>query len=118
MSKVLSLSKSLLAAASSKARAAPASFAAASAEPTKGSGIMKQMPVSPSFRKFLGVGEISRPQAVKKIWEHIKLHSLQNPENKREIILDDKLKSIFGNKDKIGMLEIGKLISPHFIKSS
>lgn len=43
---------------------------------------------------------------------------LQNPENKREIILDDKLKSIFGNKDKIGMLEIGKLISPHFIKSS
>lgn len=43
---------------------------------------------------------------------------LQNPNNKREIILDDKLKSIFGNKDKIGMLEIGKLLSPHFIKSS
>ncbi|KAF3328299.1 upstream activation factor subunit UAF30-like isoform X2 [Carex littledalei] len=118
MSKVLSFSKSLLAAASSKVRAAPASSAAASAEPTKGSGITKMVPVSPAFRKFVGVAEISRAQAVKKIWDHIKLHSLQNPENRREIILDDKLKSIFGNKDKIGMMEISKLLSPHFIKSS
>ena len=77
MSKVLTFSKSLMAAASSKVRAAPASVAAASAAPAKASGIMKATPVSPAFRKFLGVGEISRAQAMKKIWDHIKLHSLQ-----------------------------------------
>jgi upstream activation factor subunit UAF30 len=80
MSRVFNFSKYLLAAASSKVKASPASFAASSAEPVKkvvATGFNKPMPVSPAMRKFLGVGEISRAQVMKKIWEHIKLHSLQ-----------------------------------------
>lgn len=42
----------------------------------------------------------------------------QNPTNKREIFCDEKLKSIFDGKDKVGFLEIGKLLSRHFIKTS
>ncbi|MQM23089.1 hypothetical protein Taro_056150 [Colocasia esculenta] len=80
-------------------------------------GLMRTMPVSPAMRKFLGVPEISRPDAVKKIWDYIKLHQLQNPANKREINCDERLKAIFGGKDKVGMLEIAKLISPHFVKA-
>ncbi|KAF6158847.1 hypothetical protein GIB67_012490 [Kingdonia uniflora] len=41
---------------------------------------------------------------------------LRNPANKREIICDEKLKTIFAGKDKVGMMEISKLIGPHFIK--
>ncbi|CAA7403922.1 unnamed protein product [Spirodela intermedia] len=80
-------------------------------------GLMKALPVSPAMKKFLGVPEISRSEAVKKIWDYIKLHELQNPANKREIQCDEKLKTIFAGKDKVGMLEIAKLLSPHFIKT-
>lgn len=42
---------------------------------------------------------------------------LQNPANKREIICDDKLKTIFDGKDRVGFLEIAKLLAPHFVKT-
>lgn len=43
---------------------------------------------------------------------------VQNPQNKREIICDTKLKAIFDGKDTVGFLEIGKLLSPHFVKTA
>lgn len=43
---------------------------------------------------------------------------VQNPQNKREIICDAKLKAIFDGKDTVGFLEIGKLLSPHFVKTA
>ena len=42
---------------------------------------------------------------------------LQNPANKREIYCDDKLKGIFEGREKVGFLEIGKLLSRHFVKA-
>ncbi|CAL1356710.1 unnamed protein product [Linum trigynum] len=97
-----------------KAKAAPKPKPDA---PKKASGILKQVAVSPELCSFLGVPEASRTEAVKKIWAHIKEHQLQNPANKKEIICDDKLKTIFAQKEKVGMLEIAKLLSPHFNKS-
>ncbi|GKU96034.1 hypothetical protein SLEP1_g9314 [Rubroshorea leprosula] len=81
-------------------------------------GIMKPIPVSPQLGSFLGASEASRADAVKKIWEYIKLHNLQNPANKREICCDEKLKTIFEGKDKVGFLEMNKLLSQHFVKSA
>ena len=46
------------------------------------------------------------------MWDYIKSHKLQNPENKREILADDKLKKVFG-KDKVTMFEMNKYISQH-----
>ncbi|THG10520.1 hypothetical protein TEA_004149 [Camellia sinensis var. sinensis] len=40
-----------------------------------------------------------------------------NPQNKKEIICDEKLKTIFDGKDKVGFLEIAKLLKPHFVVS-
>jgi len=77
---------------------------------------MKPRPVSPEMQDLVGVPEISRTQALKQIWAHIKEHNLQDPENKRIIVCDDKLKKIFGGRERIGFLEIAGLISPHFIK--
>ncbi|WOK95823.1 upstream activation factor subunit spp27 [Canna indica] len=112
MSRVLGGCRVLMAAAASSAKTG------AKADPSKlkNSGILKPVPVSPAMEKFVGASEISRTGAVKKIWEHIKLYQLQNPTNKREIRCDEKLKSIFGDREKVGMMEIAKLISPHFIK--
>ena len=43
---------------------------------------------------------------------------MQNPNNKREIFCDEKLKTIFDGKEKIGFLEIGKMLSRHFVKTN
>ncbi|WOL17409.1 upstream activation factor subunit UAF30-like isoform X2 [Canna indica] len=113
MSRVLGGCRALMAAASSSA-----AKTGAKVDPSKlkNSGILKPIPVSPAMKEFVGASEISRTEAVKKIWEHIKLNQLQNPSNKREIQCDEKLKSIFDGREKVGMMEIAKLISPHFIK--
>ncbi|KAK1563147.1 hypothetical protein Q3G72_023043 [Acer saccharum] len=84
----------------------------------KTNGIMKVLPVSPQLGKFLGSNEASRTDAVKQVWEYIRHNSLQNPKNKKEIRCDDKLKTIFGEKDTVGFTEIAGLLSRHFVKSA
>ncbi|KAL5993857.1 hypothetical protein ACLOJK_038214 [Asimina triloba] len=39
-----------------------------------------------------------------------------DPENKKIIVCDEKLKKLFGGKDRVGFLEISGLINPHFVK--
>ncbi|XP_022146901.1 upstream activation factor subunit spp27-like [Momordica charantia] len=109
----------------SKEKTAPSSDTAAAAAPkpkikremTRPAGILKVAQVSPALGNFLGVPEASRTDAVKQIWSYIKLHNLQNPANKREIYCDDKLKAIFEGREKVGFLEIGKLLARHFVKN-
>ncbi|KAD5802693.1 hypothetical protein E3N88_14053 [Mikania micrantha] len=94
----------------------------------RSSGILKPSPISPVLAHFLGVSESARTEAVKKIWEYIKSNELQasrslkpsiiNPTNKKEIICDEKLKTIFDGKDRVGFLEIAKLLTPHFVKTT
>ncbi|WP_106640145.1 SWIB/MDM2 domain-containing protein [Allosphingosinicella vermicomposti] len=74
-----------------------------------------QRPVKPSadLAAITGSGEITRAGVVSKMWEYIKKNNLQNPENKREIIADAKLKPIFGGKDKVTMFEMNKHLSNH-----
>ncbi|GMI78761.1 hypothetical protein like AT2G14880 [Hibiscus trionum] len=78
-------------------------------------GIMKPRSITPEMQAVVGVPEISRALALKQIWAYIKEHNLQDPENKKMINCDEKLKKIFGGKDRIGFLEIAGLISPHFL---
>lgn len=40
----------------------------------------------------------------------------QDPEDKKIIMCDEKLKKIFGGKERVGFLEISKLLNPHFLK--
>ncbi|XP_027361989.1 upstream activation factor subunit UAF30-like [Abrus precatorius] len=81
------------------------------------SGIQKVVPVSSQLGNFLGASQVSRTDAVKRVWEYIKLQNLQNPSNKKEIFCDEKLKTIFDGKDKVGFTEIARLLSTHFAKS-
>jgi chromatin remodeling complex protein RSC6 len=68
-----------------------------------------QRPVTPSkeLAAITGSAALPRSQVVSKIWDHIKRNNLQNPNNKREIIADDKLRKVFG-KDRVTMFEMNK----------
>ncbi|KAL9245824.1 hypothetical protein vseg_019429 [Gypsophila vaccaria] len=81
----------------------------------KARGITKPRPISPELQELVGATEISRTQAVKAIWAHIKANNLQDPNNKKIIICDEKLKKVFAGKDSVGFLEISGLISPHLL---
>lgn len=53
--------------------------AAAAEKPKRkpGGGLTKEVKVSQPLASFIGVSQCSRPEVVKKIWAHIKLHNLQ-----------------------------------------
>ncbi|MBS1986224.1 MAG: hypothetical protein JST16_18845 [Bdellovibrionales bacterium] len=73
---------------------------------------MKTMTPSAALAAVVGTSALARTQVVKKMWEYIKKHKLQNPKNMRNILADAKLKEIFG-KAEVSMFEMTKLISKH-----
>ena len=75
--------------------------------------LLKPMKLSPELEAVTGAGPMSRGEVVKKLWEYIKKHNLQNPSNKRNILADDKLKVVFGGKSEVTMFEMTKLVSKH-----
>ncbi|WP_428374572.1 SWIB/MDM2 domain-containing protein [Lichenicoccus sp.] len=71
-----------------------------------------QQPLQPSeaLAAVVGEGKLARGEVVKRVWDYIKSHKLQNPSDGREILADDKLKKVFG-KDKVTMFEMNKLLA-------
>ena len=77
--------------------------------------LSKPMTPSADLAAIVGTAPISRPQVVAKLWEYIKAKGLQNPANKREIVADDKLKPVFGGRDRVTMFEMNSLLSAHLV---
>ncbi len=75
--------------------------------------LLKPMTLSADLQAVVGAGPMPRGQVVKKMWEYIKKHDLQNPANKRNIFADEKLKPLFGGKKEVTMFEMTKLVSGH-----
>ena len=95
---------------SSKAPAKKSSGRSAAAK--SNSGLMKPLQPSKELAQVVGDKPLPRTEAVSKIWTHIKKNNLQNPENRREILADDKLEPVFGKK-KVTMFEMNKLLAGH-----
>jgi upstream activation factor subunit UAF30 len=100
------------------AKDAPAKTATKPAPKKTGGGGGKpnalQQPLQPSkeLAAVVGSSPLPRGEVVSKMWEYIRKENLQNPENKREILADAKLKPIFG-KDKVTMFEMNKHLAQH-----
>lgn len=75
--------------------------------------LMKPMNVSATLAAVIGPGPEPRGQVMKKLWEYIKKNNLQNPQNKRNIVADEKLLPLFDGKKEISMFEMTKLVSKH-----
>jgi chromatin remodeling complex protein RSC6 len=73
-----------------------------------------QKPLQPSkeLAAVVGSDPLPRAQMVSRVWDYIKQHDLQNPENRREIVADGKLKRVFG-KDKVTMFEMNRYLAQH-----
>ncbi len=79
---------------------------------TSTDGLHRALKVSPELGAVIGTDDVARADAVSKIWAYIRENNLQNPEDRREILADDKLKKVF-DKDKVTMFEMNKHLSRH-----
>ena len=75
--------------------------------------LMKPLQPSTELAAVVGSSPLPRPEVVSRMWEYIKVHQLQNPQNKREILADDKLQAIFAGKSKVSMFEMNKHLAQH-----
>ena len=75
-----------------------------------------QQPLQPSkeLAAVVGTAPLPRGEVVSKVWDYIKKHELQNPENRREILADDKLEAVFGKKT-VTMFEMNKYLAQHLM---
>lgn len=77
------------------------------------SAFMKPLKLTADLEAVVGKGPMPRSEVVKKLWLYIKKNNLQDPQKKRNIVADDKLKVIFGGKGVVDMFEMTKLVSKH-----
>jgi chromatin remodeling complex protein RSC6 len=75
-------------------------------------GLSRPVTPSPELAAITGSNPLPRSQVVSKMWDYIRSNKLQNPDNKREIVADDKLKKIFG-VDRCSMFDMNKHLSSH-----
>ena len=78
----------------------------------KPNALQQPLQPSPQLAAVVGNNPLPRGEVVSKMWDYIKKNNLQNPENKREILADDKLEPIFGKK-KVTMFEMNKHLAQH-----
>ena len=90
----------------------PKKAAKATASTGKANALQQPLKPSEALAAVVGPGPLPRGEVVSKVWDYIKSHNLQNPENRREILADDKLKRVF-DKDKVTMFEMNKHLARH-----
>jgi len=97
------------------AKKAPAKKAAKkpAAKRKPNAAFMKAMQPSSTLAAVVGASPMPRTEVTKKIWDYIKKNKLQDAVNRRLINADDKLKAVFGGKNKVSMFEMTKLVSNH-----
>lgn len=81
----------------------------------KNNALMIPKHLSPELEAIVGKGPMARSQVVKKVWEYIKKHNLQDKADKRDINPDTLLAKVIGHT-KINMFKMTKKISEHIKK--
>ncbi|XP_044467807.1 uncharacterized protein LOC123197555 [Mangifera indica] len=72
---------------------------------------------SSELGKFLNIPVTARSETSKLISKFIKLNNRQNPGMKKDMLGEEKLRSILAGKDRVGIPEIAKLLSGQFVKT-
>ncbi|MBI2502687.1 MAG: SWIB/MDM2 domain-containing protein [Candidatus Latescibacteria bacterium] len=107
--------------AAAKKKAAPKKKAAkkkaapkkAKAKRKPNPSFMKPLQPSGALAAVVGGKPLPRTQVVKKLWEYIRKHGLQDSQNKRMINADDKLRAVFDGRKQVSMFDMTKLVNKH-----
>ena len=86
--------------------------AAAKTAKAKKTRTMPALPLSAELAALVGT-QVPRGDVIRKVWDYIKEHNLQDPNNKRSILPDAKLAKIFGSKEPLDMFKLSGLLGKH-----
>ncbi|KAI8096683.1 SWIB/MDM2 domain-containing protein, partial [Halteromyces radiatus] len=85
-------------------------------KPKRKTGLNKPLILSPALSALMdGDMELSRPEIVKRLWVYIKENDLQDPKDRRYILCDEKLKTIF-HVDRVNSFGMNRDLSQHLTK--
>ena len=71
---------------------------------------------SPELAHVVGSKPLTRGDAMKRLWDYIKKHDLQDPENRRMVRADANLLPVFDGKEALSMFEMTAYVSRHLLK--
>jgi len=80
------------------------------------SAFMAPLQPDEALAAVVGKDPLPRTEVTKRIWDYIRSNNLQDPNDKRTIRADAKLKAIFDGKDSVTMFELTKLVNAHLKK--
>ncbi len=104
-----------------KEKAAPRKRKAGAAAGASAEGASKggfgTVSLSPALGGLLGVSTAPRTEVTKLLWKYIKERELQNPDDRREILLDDAMQDVFGSSvTSFTCFSMTKHVTPHLTK--
>lgn len=76
----------------------------------KRGGFAAPVVLSYELSQFMGERIVPRTQVTKRLWDYIKEHNLQNPNNRKEILCDEVLQKVLKRK-KVMMFQMTKIVS-------
>ena len=83
------------------------------AKRTPNAAFMRPMQPDAALAAVVGNSPIPRTEITKKLWQYIKRNGCQDQKERRMINADDKLRPVFGGKNKVSMFEMTKLVNKH-----
>lgn len=83
---------------------------------SKGGAFMAPLQPDDALAAVVGKDPLPRTEVTKKVWDYIRANNLQDPQDKRTIRADAKLKAVFDGKDSCSMFEMTKLVNSHLKK--
>jgi upstream activation factor subunit UAF30 len=78
-----------------------------------GGAFMKPVQPDAALAEVVGSDPLPRTEITKRVWDYIRSHNLQDPQNKRMIKADDKLRAVFNGQSEVSMFEMTKLVNGH-----
>ena len=74
---------------------------------------MKPVKPDEKLAEIIGDEPVPRTEVTRKLWDYIRGHNLQDPDNKTFIKPDNKLKEVLDGRDRVSMFEMTKLVFNH-----
>ena len=74
---------------------------------------MKPVKPDEKLAQIIGPEPVARTELTRKLWDYIRGHNLQDPENKTFIKADEKLRDVLDGKDRVNMFELTRLVFGH-----
>lgn len=80
-----------------------------------GTTFMKPVQPDEKLSAVIGSHPLSRSELVKRLWQDIRKHGLQDQQKRTLINADENLRAVFDGKNQVTMFEMTKLVSAHLL---